>query len=396
MTEWKPFRPTEQDVKRITADVAEMPEIQQKLITNCKELKVADRVAHQYQIAGGKVELEVASDLPAHLLDVGLFKPNSKHIGIGRISTGLGCPHLESDPDFLGLMVAFQTEDGKRIDFLGINHPGSPTDNHNQFMALLDATAEGAGVEPPFGRFKDERDLTESLLSNVKELLKSNLKILKSLIGSLGFKQGTRTAKHILHQTARTAISSTAYQTYWTGVVEIGGAVGKFVFLPQADENDKGFKFGDRHLTEEWRSRQSKGAITFNLHWLPYINEEQTPLVELTEAWEERPHPVAQLTFPMTDGQSEANQLWADLALEMGANPGNWVRDRTDSIPDPGTEFTFARKLSYAKSQEGREALPESLYEEVFNTGTISAELAKALKQRRDKKQEMGHIDRAP
>lgn len=96
----------------------------------------------------------------------------------------------------------------------------------------------------------------------------------------------------------------------------------------------------------------------------------------------------------MTDGQSEADQLWADLALEMGANPGNWVRDLTDSIHEPSTESTFARKLFYTESQEGRDALPESLYKKVFRTGSISVELAKALKQNWDKKQEMGQIDR--
>lgn len=45
----------------------------------------------------------------------------------------------------------------------------------------------------------------------------------------------------------------------------------------------KGLNFKDRHLTEEWRSRQSKGSITFNLHWLPYIDDEHPPLVGLTE-----------------------------------------------------------------------------------------------------------------
>ncbi len=53
------------------------------------------------------------------------------------MSTGLGCPHAETDPDFLGLMVAFRMRSGRRIDFITINDPGSPTDTPEEFLALL-------------------------------------------------------------------------------------------------------------------------------------------------------------------------------------------------------------------------------------------------------------------
>jgi hypothetical protein len=109
------------------------------------DLKRPDRVAHQYQIAGGKVILTIGHQLPPNLLDVGLFEAASAHIGIGRISTGLGCPHSETAPDFLGLRLVFVTKGGQRTDFVAINHPTSPTDTHTQFMHLLDATAGGAG-----------------------------------------------------------------------------------------------------------------------------------------------------------------------------------------------------------------------------------------------------------
>ena len=61
------------------------------------------------------------------------------------MSTGLGCPHAETDPDFLGLMVAFQARSGRRIDFVTINDPTSPTDTPEEFVALLQATADAAG-----------------------------------------------------------------------------------------------------------------------------------------------------------------------------------------------------------------------------------------------------------
>src|SRR5262245_65882933 len=155
--EWVPFRPTASDLERIARDVAAIAEIQDTLCDRHPELRVRDRVAHQYQIAGSPVELEIARTLPAGFAGVGLFEPGSVHHGIGRLSTGLGCPHLETDPDFLGLMLAFRTANGRRVDFLGINDPAAPTDDHPAFVQLLAATAEAAGVEAPFGHL-GERD----------------------------------------------------------------------------------------------------------------------------------------------------------------------------------------------------------------------------------------------
>ena len=171
--------------------------------------------------------------------------PGAQWTGIGRISTGLGCPHLETDPDFLGLMVAFQTQSGVRVDFLTINDPTSPTDVHPQFVKLLDATADAAGAEPAFGSGAGQLDLAN--------LAASNLRLIKSLIESLGPVLGLKVATHVAKQTSRTALSSTAYQTYWTGIAEVGGVqllqallVGGIEFLALAV--GEGHGFADRHL----------------------------------------------------------------------------------------------------------------------------------------------------
>jgi hypothetical protein len=143
--------------------VKEIPEIQKTYVENDEQLKRPDRAAHQQQIAGGRVLLKAAAHLPRELDGLGLFQPASgqetggrrapsaDHVGIGRISTGMGCPHLETDPDFLGLMLAFSTPDGRRVDFVGINDPTAPTDTVKDFMALLKATADAAGTKVPFG-----------------------------------------------------------------------------------------------------------------------------------------------------------------------------------------------------------------------------------------------------
>jgi hypothetical protein len=76
-------------LETIGKDVAEIPDIQRKLLANDADLKFLDRVAHQYQIAGGRVVLQIANDLPEALYGVGLFQPGVRYNGI-----------VESPPDW--------------------------------------------------------------------------------------------------------------------------------------------------------------------------------------------------------------------------------------------------------------------------------------------------------
>lgn len=383
------FRPSQTDLDRIGRDVAPIAAIQDKLVENHPQLTMRDRVAHQYQVAGGKVLLRVADRLPANLQGVGLFEPGAQYTGIGRISTGLGCPHLETDPDFLGLMVAFNTRRGARVDFLTINDPTSPTDTHPQFVKLLDATADAAGARPFFGSGLGKLDLFD--------LAATSTRLSLSLLRSLGLFTGSRIALHVSKQTFRTAKSSTAYQAYWTGIAEVGGALGKFMFAPVSDENrHRALTPGERHLSAEWRGRQTRGDIVFTLNWLPFIDERATSTSALTTPWEQRPTPVGQVIFPRVDAASDEAQQWAALAAELGANPGNWVADAGNTIAEPGTQFTCARKFAYRRSQAGRDALPEQAYAHVFRGEPVGAALAAELRRRRGAKTAAGHVDMAP
>jgi hypothetical protein len=366
---------TSEDIERVAADVAGIPAIQRRCLANSSaNMKFADRVAHQYQIAGGKVSLRICSELPANLDGVGLFISGLECTGIGRISTGLGCPHAETIPDFLGLRLAFRAPNGARVDFIAINDPAAPTDTHVEFMSLLAGTADAAG----------------------RAIVASETTVSLSLVRSLGLARGAQILGHITKQTLRTALSSTAHQSYWTGIVEAGGVLGKCVFAPVHDENKfPGVAAGAHHLTEEWRERQASGPVEFDLYWLPFIDEQATSLLLLTRAWQEHRCLVGRATFPRSNPESDEAVLWAALAAEMGANPGNWVRDRANSIAEPQTEFGLARQIAYRKSQEGRSALPESEYADVFSSGVISDALAAELRRRRDAKRSAGHIDAA-
>ena len=370
MDHWTPG-----DIDRIAADVAAIPQLQQQLLANASvDMKVADRVAHEYQVAGGKISLKISAELPDPLDGVGLFKVGAEYTGIGRVSTGMGCPHRETSPDFLGLRLAFLTDRGERVDFIGLNDPTAPTDTHVEFMKLLAGSAKGAG---------------HGFISSVATLG-------VSLVGSTGTVRGAEILAHVIKQTTRTALSSTAYQTYWTGIVETGARLGKCVIAPVHTENSvRGLTAGAHYLTEEWRARQAKGPVEFLLYWIPFLDEDRTPLFTLTRAWKEERYFIGRVTFPAVDYRSEDAVLWSTLAAEMGANPGNWVRDRANSIPLPETEFTLARKIAYEKSQQGRGVLPQAEYLDVFSRGEIGEALAAELRRRRDTKRSLGHVDAA-
>jgi hypothetical protein len=371
------FGGTDAEVAALERVVAEVTEVQRVLVENHPALAVPDRAAHQQQIGAGRVVLEVGAVLPVELDGVGLFEPGARAVGIGRISTGLGCPHLETDPDFLGLMLAFRTRSGERVDFLGINDRGAPTDTVEEFMALLAATAASAGAEVPFGG-AGQLDLGN--------LTATQAKLFNALRKRLGVIRATGIFLHIARQTTRTARSSSAVQTYWTGVVEASGTPGKFAFVPATVVNEhRPLRPGARYLSEDWARRVAAGDIVFDVHWIPFVSEQKTPLEKTSEAWaEDHAVHVATATFPQADAASRDARLIALLASEMGANPGNWVcvRDGEPRAAFPATTFTAGRQLAYARSQDAREVLAASAYEEFFDSGIIGPDLVIELEKR--------------
>jgi hypothetical protein len=380
------FDPTPEAIRELETLADQIPAIQQTLIVNHKQLERADRAAHQQQIAGGKVLLRIASTLPSELDGLGLFDPGAHpvHIGIGRISTGLGCPHHETDPDFLGAMFAFRTSDGHRVDFLSINDPAAPTDTPAEFIALLKATADAAGAEVPGGTLGS---------LDAPNVLATQAVLAISLAKQVGFK-AAGIAAHVTKQTARTLLSSTAYQQYWTGVVKAKNVLGKFTLVPTEDVNAlRSLTPGEKYLTDDWKKRQAEGPLDFGLYWIPFLNEHATPLERLSKAWlEDHRVNVGTISFPKVDADAIEARLLALLAAEMGANAANWIEMPGQQPPPfPATEYTAARALAYRKSQHTRNALPEALYESFFERGEISRALSSELIRRYHEKRTAGH-----
>ena len=189
------FAPTPEQRRVLEQLADQVADVQRTFVTNHPHIQSPDRGAHQQQLAGGRVLLTVDAQLPRELDGLGIFQRGSgPRLGIGRISTGLGCPHAETDPDFLGLMAAFRTDLGRRVDFITINHGGAPTDTPGEFVELLKATADAA-----------EGDHA----SNALGLFASQARLLAGLVRHAGLR-APAIATQVIRQTARTTRSSSA------------------------------------------------------------------------------------------------------------------------------------------------------------------------------------------
>lgn len=374
------YSPSPEERRALERLAEEVAGVQQTLVANHPQLAQPDRGAHQPQLGAGKVLLRVNDTLPPELARLGIFAPTggTPRIGIGRISNGLGCPHAETDADFLGLMAAFRAPDGRRVDFITINDPGAPTDTPEEFVALLKATADAAVGGGP----------------GVVNMLASQARLIAGLVRHAGHR-APAIATQVIRQTSRTQRSSTAYQQYWTGVVRARHVLGKFTFVPSADLNGpRPATAGEHYLTQDWTNRQQSGPLEFRLYWIPFIDEATTPLEDLTRGWaEDHRALVGSVTFPVADPAAMETKLTALLASEMGANQGNWIEDdRGGAAPElPATEYTAARFLAYRVSQRTRNALPEAQYATFFEHGAIEPALAAELLRRYQQKRASGH-----
>jgi hypothetical protein len=366
------FDPTPEQRRELEEIAAGIAGVQQTLVKNHPQLTMADRGAHQQQLAASRVILTAAGGLPTALDGLGVFQPSSSHVGIGRMSTGLGCPHAETDPDFLGLMVAFRTSRGRRIDFVTINDPTSPTDTPEEFLALLKATADAASAQ---------------------NVVASQARLLAALARHAG-RRAPAIAVHVTAQTHRTVRSGSAYQQYWTGIVRARDVLGKFTFVPTSDV-PMGLDVTRRstHLTDDWRVRQAAGPLEFELRWIPFLSERETPLDDLTRPWaHEHEVTVGSVVFPQTNPATAEAKLTALLASELGANPGNWEESPDGSSSAlPATRFTASRQLAYRASQQTRHVLPEEAYASFFERGEIGPDLAAELLRRYRQKRAAGH-----
>ena len=187
--------------------------------------------------------------------------------------------------------------------------------------------------------------------------------------------------------------SSTAYQQYWTGIVRARDVLGKFTFVPLDAVSPSAEGHGPQRFTHDWQARQRLGDLRFELRWIPFVNERETPTEDLTRGWaHDQEVAVGTVVFPRTDPTTVQARLVAMLATELGANPGNWQETPDETgVRLPSTRFTAARQLAYRASQTARNALTEDKYVSFFERGEVNSDLATELIRRYQAKRAAGH-----
>ena len=140
---------------------------------------------------------------------------------------------------------------------------------------------------------------------------------------------------------------------------------------------------GPTQFTEDWRTRTAAGPLTFELHWIPFLNERETPLDDLTTAWrDEHQVRVGTVVFPQVKAETRESKLIALLASELGANPGNW-QETPDAPAGAASVDTVHRR-----------PIPGLPPEPAASTGPARRELSLVLREGRDQRRARGRADR--
>ena len=179
---------------------------------------------------------------------------------------------------------------------------------------------------------------------------------------------------------------------YWNGIVRARDTFGKFTFVPVDPPVQTSHGRGPKQFTEVWRARTAAGPLTFELRWIPFLNERETPLGDLDHRVAGRA-PGARWHRRVPAGADRDQGIEAHRASCLGARRQSWQlagNDRRSAEKLPSTRFTAARALAYRLSQQHRQALPEESYRSFFENGEVSAALAATLIARYKEKQAAG------
>ena len=263
------FDPTPEQQRELEDIAAAIPGVQKTFVVNHPQREAPDRGAHQQQIAGVEGDADrgrhaaACTGQPRRLSSTPIRSAAGRH---RQDSTGLGCPHAETDADFLGLMVAFRTR-GRT--------PHRP-DHHRR-----------SDDRRPTRRKSSSRSCRRPPMPRAPPACSPHRpRCWQAWRGTPGFGAGASPRTSPRRRTGR-CVRRSAYQRYWTGIVRARDVLGKFTFVP-ASEVGRGRVARCTRFTDDWRARQSAGDLAFDLRWIPFIDDRRTPAEDLTRPWAAR------------------------------------------------------------------------------------------------------------
>lgn len=286
------------------------------------------RAFHRTQVAGLRGTLRVLPGLPPEAAQ-GLFAQPGPHPTLIRLSNGSITPMADPKPDIRGFALSVRGIDGPaalggitdRQDFLLINRPsfGFPT------------SEEFADIAVPAG--KGPAELTAHLLA-AKGPVSGPLEL-------------ARLTKDLLRP-----FWGFATTTFYSAAPIAYGPYAAKVRLTPIDADRDLTAAKDFHA--DIGDRLRNGPLRFDLEVQFFVSEDVTPIEDQRNEWpqDRSPfHPVARLTIPQQDIDSEAGQQLADEIEHDRFDPWNALTDHR-----PLGEIMRARKVAYYPSVMNRGA----------------------------------------
>lgn len=289
-----------------------------------------------YKAHGGlRASLEILPDLPGWA-KVGIFAAPGSFRAYVRFSNGAGQPQRDKTEDVRGFALKVVGVPGEKLipgmqdavtqDFLAILTQTTPFVSAEEFVAVSVAFA-GPPWRAPWTLLRA-----------------TGLRRFLPLLGALKEFVGVKAP-------------SLAEATFYTPApIRWGDYAVKYSFVPQnaaaaPSEDDR------NPLRIDLAERLRRGPLVWELRVQPYVNPTATPIEQATVAWDASASPwvpVARLTLPQQDPDSEAGQRLAAEVERMSFDP--W---HAPVAFRPLGEAMRARSAAYRESTIARGAAPE-------------------------------------
>lgn len=301
---------------------------------NAREGKLA-RGLHAKAHVGLSATLTVLGDLPERARH-GLFAKPGTHRAWVRFSNG--APRRQNDraPDARGIAIKVGDVEGKKLipglenartqDFLAIRTPATPFRTADEFVAFVAASGTPAL-------------LPVKLAVSVGPL--RAFAILRALIASV----------------KRRDTSMATVPFFTAAAISCGPHAVRLAIVPVDRPSEEPANDGapDRdHYAKDLIRRVQQGPLDYELQLQFFRDEATTPIEDHSVEWDTPFVPVARLSIPRQDPQSEAGQRLAEQIEGFSFDPWHALVEHR-----PLGNFMRARNVTYRASTQARGAAPE-------------------------------------
>lgn len=294
------------------------------------------RALHAKGVAGVRAELAVHDNLPAEAR-VGIFAQPATYRAYVRFSNGAAVPQPDSKPDVRGLAMKVLGVPGTKLI------PGLEAATTQDFLTIRDSYA-------PF--------LSPDEFVWVAVAAQNPLTFLPRALFHLGPSRALHLIKELKSKLSL-PYPSAAVSTFHSALaIRFGEHAVRFSFAAE-DPGVPNAPSGTTptYVHDDLRDRLRRGPIHYQFCVQFYVGEDQTPIENTAVEWKASDSPfvpIARLTVPQQDIDSEAGQRLADYVEQLSFDPWHAPVEFR-----PLGALMRARNAAYRVSGKRRGAQPE-------------------------------------